>query len=823
MGRNIETQVSRREFVKTSAVATLAAVAAGGVSGLFERAPKAIAESSSASEGGVVANEIPEEGEVIWQSCCHCGFVACPIKCHVVDGTLRWIDNDDDGDPEFGGVSFRSCLKARSIRKWINSPQRLKYPMKRVGKRGSGEFERISWDEALDIIAEKWQYTLDTYGPEAFYNCATGTRTYPIQRLMNLTGGHLGTINSESNGQIAQTANYLFGYDPVNFDCGGGLGSHTSAIKDADCGMFFGCGSGESRMCGMGEVYEVAKAREVGIPLAFIDYRLGEGSSGNPDEWFPIYPGTDGALASAIAYVIISEGKYDKEFLDKYTVGFDADTMPEGAPENSSYTDYIMGTGYDMIPKTPQWAAPICGLPSEKIEYLAHFITDHETCYITQGFGPQRRHNGEWNAAAIAALPIITGNVGKPGTCPGLNGKGMQMNFDGGMWNTVPIGANPVTKKISISGRFNAIDHPLEMTALTDGITGGDRLEVGIKFMTLYEAGCFGNSSSDLNWAASILEDESKCEFILGVDVIMSTSLPYCDIILPDLMYQERMNFVSSVTGGSAYGFVFGKPVQDPQFECRLCYDWCADLAERLGLRDEFTEGKTWEEWMETRYEEYSRPSAPHGNAPSFAEGLEMGFWRDPEPAEPYIALQPYVEDPEGRPRTTPSGKIELYSERLANIRDTWTFHNGERDVVRPIPSYFPEIEGVADVNDEYPLLFATWKAKNQFHSRYQVIEELQQACRHCLWINPIDAEPRGIKNGDTLIVYNDRGSVQIMARVTARIMPGVVGMPHAHRREMVDGVDVGANANTLTGHHWAPISKNCPSTGSTLVQVKKA
>ena len=178
MGRNTETEVSRREFVKASTVATLAAVAASSVSGLYGYVPKANAESPAGLSSGVVANEIPEEGEVVWQSCCHCGFVACPIKCHVVDGTLRWVDNDDDGDPEFGGVSFRPCLKARSIRKWINSPQRLKYPMKRVGKRGSGEFERISWDEALDIIAEKWKYTLDTYGPEAFYNCATGTRNY---------------------------------------------------------------------------------------------------------------------------------------------------------------------------------------------------------------------------------------------------------------------------------------------------------------------------------------------------------------------------------------------------------------------------------------------------------------------------------------------------------------------------------------------------------------------------------------------------------------------------------------------------------------------
>lgn len=834
MDQSKENAVSRRSFVKGSTVAALAAVAAsGGAAGLFGCAPKeqttepaeqpekteAIAEAPSVA----VANEVPEEGDVVWTSCCHCGFVICPLKCHVVDGTLRWIDNDTDGDPEFGGTAFRSCLKARSIRKWMNSPQRLKYPMKRVGKRGSGEFERITWEEAIDTIAEKWQYTLDNYRPEAFYNCATGTRYYPVQRLMHLTGGCLGTISSESGGQINQTANYLYGMDPVNFDCAGGIGSPTAAIKDADCGLFFGCGSGESRMCGMGEIYEIAKAREAGIPLAFVDYRLGEGSSGSPDEWFPIYPGTDGALASAIAYVIISEGNYAKEFLDKYVVGFDGDTMPESAPANSSYMDYIMGTGYDMTPKTPEWAAPICGLPAERITYLAHFITDHETCFITQGYGPQRHHNGEANAAAIAALSIITGNIGRAGTCPGLNGKDVGMRADGGMWNSVPVGTNPVTKKISISGRFNAIDHPLEMTALTDGITGGDKLDVGIKFMVLYEAGCFGNSSSDLNWAASILEDESKCEFILGCDVVMSTSLPYCDIILPDVMYQERTHLTTTKTGGSAIGFIFGRPVQQPQFECRLSYDWCADVAEKLGLRDEFTEGRTWDEWMEVRYEEYSRPSAPNGNAPSFAEGMEMGFWRDPEPTPIDIALQPYIEDPEGRPRTTPSGKIELYSERLATIRDTWTFHNGDRDVVRPVPNYFPEIEGAEDVSETYPLMFATWKAKNQFHSRYQVIEELQQACRHCLWINPIDAEARGISNGDTLLVYNDRGSVQIMARVTARIMPGVVGMPHAHRREMVEGVDVGANANTLTGHHWSPISKNCPSSGSTLVQVKKA
>ena len=127
MAQATERTVSRRGFVKGSTLSALAAMAgAGAASSLFGCAPQTAEKGEDLAQTGttdVVANDIPEEGEVIWQSCCHCGFVACPLKCHVVDGTLRWVDNDTEGDDEFGGVSFRSCLKARSVRKWINSPE----------------------------------------------------------------------------------------------------------------------------------------------------------------------------------------------------------------------------------------------------------------------------------------------------------------------------------------------------------------------------------------------------------------------------------------------------------------------------------------------------------------------------------------------------------------------------------------------------------------------------------------------------------------------------------------------------------------------------
>ena len=133
-----ERAVSRRGFIKGSTLATLATAAgAGTAASLFGCAPQSAqskGELAQTGSNGVVANEIPEEGEIIWQSCCHCGFVACPLKCHVVDGTLRWIDNDTDGDDEFGAVSFRACLKARSVRKLDQQPRSPQIPHETRGQ-----------------------------------------------------------------------------------------------------------------------------------------------------------------------------------------------------------------------------------------------------------------------------------------------------------------------------------------------------------------------------------------------------------------------------------------------------------------------------------------------------------------------------------------------------------------------------------------------------------------------------------------------------------------------------------------------------------------
>ncbi len=829
--------VSRRDFVKGSAFSALALAGSGAVAGLVGCAAEPQpAEPVSPTD---VIGEVPDEGTVVWNVCNHCGFTICPIKFHIVDGTVRYVEGNV-GDAEFGGDGQRACLKGRSLRKLINSPNRLKYPMKRVEgtKRGEGIYERISWDEALDLVHEKWQYTLDNWGPEAVFMCNTGVRTFPPYRLAHMLGGRLDAYGSESNGQASQISPFLLGSGLSPFSALQGVenvgyvnvvdsetsslyGSYMTAVKDSDVILLVGFGPAESRMSGMSEIYELAKARERGTKIYCVDFRLSDACSGHPEEWIPIKPGTDGAFAAAVNYVLINEGMADEEFLHKCTVGYDETNMPEGAPPNSSFKDYILGTGYDMVPKTPEWASPICGVPVDTIVEIANVLGNAKAAFIVQGWGPQRHFNGEMACLSIIMMSLISGNIGLPGTNPGNMPPMVGYNdLSYGLYNSAPPLTNPVPLSIPNSARFDAIYRGEEMTALNHGVRGGEKLNTSIKFMVCLENGSINGSSADANWCCSIIEDESLCEFILGCDIVMSPSMKYCDLILPDLCYPERPNIIHTSSAGAQLGVIFGTPVQEPQFECRNAYDWCADLAERFGMRDEYTEGKTFQEWQTYVYGEYIQPQDPDLPA-TVEEGYEMGFFSKHND-DVRVVFTKFREDPEANPRSTESGKLEIYSTALAKVIDTWEL--AEDEILTPVPTYTPDFEGVEQINDTHPLQFGTWKAKNQYHGRFGCVDILQDAVHHSLWINPIDAEPRGIANGDSVRVFNDRGTLEVTARVTPRIIPGVVGMPEGHWRNVdANGVDMGGNPNTLTSHRWSPYAKHGPTSGSTLVQVEKA
>jgi Tat-targeted selenate reductase subunit YnfE/Tat-targeted selenate reductase subunit YnfF len=754
----------------------------------------------------------------------------------VVDGEIVWVEGFTTADKTFEeDVEPRACLRGRSIRRDVNSPDRLKYPMKRVGPRGSGEFEQITWEEAIDIIAENYQRILDTYGGgETFFS----GRPSELDRLMNLTGGRIRTYYADSYGAVGIIQEYLTGQDPL---IGGPCGSDSNVMQDSDLIVTFGHTAAESMSGGAGGIYDFAMAREKGAKIVAIDPRMSASMSGHPEEWLPIRPGTDGALASALAYVLITEGLAAEDFLHSHTVGYDETTMPEGAPPNSSYQDYLLGTGYDMVAKTPEWAAPITLIPAERIYELARDIGNAKAAFIMQNWGIQRRTNGELAAGSIYALTVVSGHYGLPGTTTGAKIPVQSGGYVNGPYFSVPTGTNPIKAAIPYSARVKVVEQGEKMTILKDGLKYAD-LSKSPKFLGLISTGMGGTSAPDANWGHKVLSDESLAEFTLGCDIFMSSTMQYADVILPDTYFlEEELNLQPSWNGGSYYGYIFGSKVQEPRFECRQQYEWVAELADKLGLKEEYTEGKTWREWMEQSYEDtitngVSIPLANYeateggdpvyDDAPTYPktlqEALDRGFLIKPV-EKGRISREAWRQDPEANPMQTPSGKFELYSTQLAELKENIVLED-PRDLVSPVPVYHVEVGGYTELSGEYPLQFLNWKSFARSHSNMQTVEVLKQAVRHQMWINPLDVEPRGIKNGDTLQAKSAYGTVQAEARVTPRIIPGSIGMEHGKWRDMdANGVDHGCSANTLVGHHFTSIGKFTAGAGSVNVQVVKA
>ncbi len=253
------------------------------------------------------------------------------------------------------------------MRQRLYSPERLKYPMKRVGKRGENKFERISWDEALDIVAKQLKYTIEKYGNEAIY-LQYGSGSYQLvstrrtaDRLLNMLGGSLGCYGTYSSAQINGAFPYTYGL--------GAGGSQMTEVGNAKLYVSFGNNTMVTRQSGGGQAWELDCARQgKDRPrMIIVDPIYTDTCLGKEDEWVPIRPGTDAAFVEGMAYVMIKENLVDQAFLDKYCIGYDEKTLPKSAPAHSDYKSHILGLGPDGVAKTPQWAAKITGVPSETI------------------------------------------------------------------------------------------------------------------------------------------------------------------------------------------------------------------------------------------------------------------------------------------------------------------------------------------------------------------------------------------------------------------------------------------------------------------------
>lgn len=766
-----------------------------------------------------------------WSGCAvNCGS-RCQLKVFSKNGRIIRIETDDTGRPEDTVVDgacpqVRACQRGRSMRQRIYAPERLKYPMKRVGKRGEGKFERISWEQALDEIAARLKKTIAEHTNEAVMimhgsgNQALVNSSASTYRFFNLVGGSVAWYSDYSAACIQNAWPYLYG----QFDYGGvrskanGQGSYFSQVANAKLYVTFGNNPAVTRASGGGQSWEAFSAlRKNGTEFILIDPICSDTIAGREATWIPIRPGTDAALVEAIAYVLITENLVDTEFLRTYCVGYDEETLPASAPKGSSYKSYILGQGPDGTPKTPERAARITQIPAERIVWLARKIGNTKPCFISQGWAPQRRMNGETQSTSIAMLPILTGQIGLPGTNSGAR-EGDSYGLESGL----PTGTNPVTVGFPIFLWPRAVVDAKSLTAKNAAIRGADALRHNIKFIWNTQSNTLINQHGGINQLRPILEDESLVETIVAVDTQMTPSCRFADYVLPDVCHQESVDLMADSYAVGDWNYVLmSQKAIDPEWEQRPNWEIMRELAKRFGVEEKFTEGLTLEGWVRRVYEE-TRAKLPE--MPTYEDFQKVGIYKYRMEGDSGIVMEDFRRDPAKFPLSTPSGKIEIYSERLAKMAAEWELPEGKGQEIHPIPRYVATDEMLLEDEKSriYPLEAFGYHGPGRTHSTYHNVPWLREVHPDVVLMNPVDAKARGLTTGMRVKVFNDRGALVLPVKVTNRIIPHLVAFPQgAWYKPDASGLDRGGCFNVLTQLKPSPLAKANPS-HTNLVQVER-
>ncbi|MFH1845381.1 MAG: DMSO/selenate family reductase complex A subunit [bacterium] len=714
----------------------------------------------------------------------------CLLTAHLRNGVIVRLGTDDRPTDTTAEPQLRACVRGRAYLRRQYHPDRLLHPLKRTGPRGSGRFERISWDEALDLAAGELQRVKEQYGNTALfvpygtggYSQLTGSPT--ARRLLNLFGGCLGIYGSYSWGATNIVTPYIYGTRRS--------GNQRQDWLNSRLILMWGWNPAEMRD-GTNSAFLVKQARAAGARVVNIDPRHTSSALSLADEWIPIRPGSDTAMMSAMAYVIISEELHDREFIERCCIGFDSSQMPAGYEDAESYSDYILGRR-DGVPKTPAWAEAITAVPAQTITRIAREYATSKPAVLYQGYGMQRRAYGEQVVLAGATLAAITGNVGIPG---GWAGGLASPPGPGPFWSLFPTGENPAKAEIPCFLWTEAVLYGNGMGS-EHGLRGVERLDNDIKLIYSVASNVLVNQHGNINRTVPILQDESRVEYIIVQDNFLTPSARFADLVLPACTQFE--------TWGLADGWKFGEEVilmpqvVEPPGECRSDYRICADIAGRLGFGDAYTEGRDergWVDWILDRYREQWLPGVP-----TLDEFLmsNQGVYSVPV-TEPDVAFTDFRADPEANPLDTPSGKIEIFSGRMYDL--------GRPDEIPAVPKYIQEWESPFGPEAErFPLQVIGHHYLHRVHSTHDNNDWLDEAFPQLLFINPLDAAAGGLIDGEQARVFNHRGVTILPCRVTERIMPGVVAIPEgAWWTPDADGIDRRGNVNVLTSERWTPLA----------------
>jgi len=744
----------------------------------------------------------------------------------------------DDGRYQEGGKigldteekpQLRACLRGRSYRARLYSPERLLYPMMRVGERGEGKFKRVSWDEALDHVAKKMVELKQKYGPTAILDQGYAGTSYGVlhksDQIEGLLSRFLGMFGCRTNSWSVPS------YQATTFSSRMTFGTISDGNEDdtfahAKLIIMWGWNPAYT-FHGGNTFYYMRLAKQRGCKFVVVDPQYTDSAASYDAWWIPIKPNTDAAMLAGMAHHIFVNNWQDQKFIDKFVQGMDAGTTPEKFADKENFKDYILGKN-DGIPKTPEWAEKICGVAAVDIKKLAEMYATTKPAALKASWSPGRASYGEQYNRMAAALQAMTGNIGILGGCAEGVGKG---------WHAEAV-AYPYDEYANVwygsikSDRWAhcVLNYPNVKREEVGLWPRDDELDgkiPNIKAIFWHGSDWF-NQLTNVNKEIQAIK---KLELVVCMDSTITPSGLWADVLFPIATHFERQDVALPWYKGHYY--IHRPKVIEPLGESRTDFQVFTELAYRIEKLDPTVKdfGKRYNPKAERDY---------FANSDATDEAYLTAWWSDKVQKHqgvtmswetfkqhgvykfvldrPHIAFEEQIT--QGVPFETPSGKIEILSGSLANIKD-WT----KTQYGYEIP-YIPKwIEPFESLNHEkakkFPFHMITPHPRWRTHSIFHNIPWLRETYQQEVTISTRDAAKLGIKTGDIVEVWNERGKVVVPAYVTERCMPDVVVLFEGAWMDLAkDGTDRSGNPDFLTLDEPSPAGAFAYNT--ILVDLKK-
>ncbi len=820
---------TRRSFLKTAAAGG-AVAAAGGLAELTFGGKDAQAHAFE---------PYPTDDQLttVVTSCDHnCGSRHMLVAHKKGDVIVRL--STDDGRYQAGGAfgfeseqvpQLRACLRGRSYRSRIYSPERLLYPMLRVGERGEGRFKRVSWDEALDFIAKKMVELKAKYGPTAILDQAYAGTSYCVlhksDQIEGLLARFLGMFGCRTNSWSVPSYQGTTFSSRMTF---GTIedGNEDDAFAHSKLIIMWGWNPAYT-FHGGNTFYYMRLAKQRGCKFVLVDPQYTDSAASYDAWWIPIKPNTDAAMLAGMAHHIFASNLQDQRFIDKFVQGMDAGTMPDWAKGKENFKDYILGTS-DGTPKTPEWAEQICGVKAADIRKLAEMYATTKPAALKASWAPGRAAYGEQYNRMAAAVQAMTGNIGILGGCAEGVGNG---------WHAESVGypyddyANVWFASIK-SDRWahcvlnypNVKREEVGLWPRTDKLDG---VIPNIKAIWWHGSDWF-NQLTHIN---KEIEAAKKLEFIVCQDSTITPSGLWADVLLPIATHFERHGVALPWYKGHYY--IHRPKAIAPLGEAKTDFQVFTELAYRLEQLDPALKdfGKRYNPRADRSYfdnpdatdEAYlaawwqGKVQAHQGVTMSWGEFKRRGVYKF-EFKQPLVAFREQIE--QGKPFQTPSGKIEILSTTLAQVTD-WTKTQWGYEIPA-IPKWIEPFESLNHpLAKVYPFHMITPHPRWRTHSIFHNIPWLRETFQQEITLNAADAKRLGIRTGDMAEAWNARGRIVLPAYVTERCMPGVVVVYEgAWMDRDRNGVDRAGNPDFLTLDEPSPAGAFAYNT--ILCNVKK-